>query len=81
MKVEDTDENRILLTKFCLQIASLDNIQVCLRLVYRYHSNTVGHCSDVHYGRVRIYPVGFPEKCFQTDARLDSLLANQIDAI
>lgn len=29
--VEDNEENRILLTKFCLQIACLDNIQVCLR--------------------------------------------------
>ena len=46
MKVEDTDENRILLTKFCLQIASLDNIQVCLRPVN--HKIAVRNCSDVH---------------------------------
>jgi len=33
--VEDNEENRILLTKFCLQIACLDNIQVCLRQAYQ----------------------------------------------
>ena len=46
IKVQDTEENRILLTKFCLQIACLDNIQVCLREVH--HKIAVGNCSEVH---------------------------------